>query len=105
MGFLDQLPILSSYTVVSKEHIHIALAAGLILAFIGLVFTFQSLGRKSFAANSLNEARQWLRFFYVSFLKPHNGDTGNSQQGALESFYKAQVSGVAVSLSLLIQVG
>lgn len=33
----------------------------------------------------------FLRFFYVSFLKPHTGDgTGNGQQDALESFYKAQ---------------
>lgn len=34
----------------------------------------------------------FARFFYASFLKPHNGDgeiTG--QQAALESFYKAQV--------------
>ena len=33
----------------------------------------------------------FLRFFYASFLKPHTGDgTGNGQQDALESFYKAQ---------------
>ena len=102
MAFWDQLPILSGYAIISKEHVRIALAAGLILIFIGLVFTFHLLGRKTIVVNSLNEARQWMRFFYVSFLKPHNGDAGNSQQGALESFYKAQVSRFAVCLLLLI---
>lgn len=35
--------------------------------------------------------KSFLRFFYASFLKPHNGDgTENGQQDALESFYKAQ---------------
>ena len=32
----------------------------------------------------------YLRFVYGCFLKPHTGDTGNGQQDALESFYKAQ---------------
>jgi hypothetical protein len=37
--------------------------------------------------------KSFLRFFYASFLKPHTGDgTGNGQQDALESFYKAQAS-------------
>ncbi|KAI9684147.1 MAG: hypothetical protein M1829_003417 [Trizodia sp. TS-e1964] len=34
----------------------------------------------------------YLTFFYVSFLKPHTGDLSNSQQDALESFYRAQAS-------------
>lgn len=34
----------------------------------------------------------FAKFFYASFLKPHNGDGAISgQQAALESFYKAQV--------------
>lgn len=37
-------------------------------------------------------AYSYGRFFYVSFLKPHTGDVSAGQQGALESFYKAQVS-------------
>jgi betaine lipid synthase len=33
----------------------------------------------------------FAKFFYASFLKPHTGDgSGNGQQDALESFYKAQ---------------
>ena len=36
--------------------------------------------------------RTFARFFYASFLKPHNGDGAvTGQQAALESFYKAQV--------------
>ena len=36
--------------------------------------------------------RSFARFFYASFLKPHNGDGAiTGQQAALESFYKAQV--------------
>lgn len=37
-------------------------------------------------------AYSYGRFFYASFLKPHTGDASAGQQGALESFYKAQVS-------------
>ena len=34
----------------------------------------------------------FTRFFYASFLKPHDGDGAiTGQQAALESFYKAQV--------------
>ena len=34
----------------------------------------------------------FARFFYASFLKPHDGDGKiKGQQAALESFYKAQV--------------
>lgn len=37
-------------------------------------------------------AYSYGRFFYASFLKPHTGDGNGGQQGALESFYKAQAS-------------
>lgn len=33
----------------------------------------------------------YLKFAYVSFLKPHTGKTEGGQQSALESFYSAQV--------------
>ena len=42
----------------------------------------------------------FARFFYASFLKPHNGDgTITGQQAALESFYKAQVVSPPANLS------
>jgi len=33
----------------------------------------------------------YLKFAYVSFLKPHTGRADGGQQSALESFYAAQV--------------
>ncbi|KAI9820286.1 MAG: hypothetical protein M1827_005908 [Pycnora praestabilis] len=41
--------------------------------------------------DTFNGFTSFCTFFYVSFLKPHCGDnSGNGQQDALESFYKAQ---------------
>lgn len=34
----------------------------------------------------------YLKFAYVSFIKPHTGIADGGQQSALESFYSAQVS-------------
>lgn len=42
----------------------------------------------------------FARFFYASFLKPHDGDGAiTGQQAALESFYKAQVVPLTVNSS------
>lgn len=47
-------------------------------------------GRKQFGVTG--GVATFARFFYASFLKPHNGDGAiTGQQAALESFYKAQV--------------
>ena len=43
-------------------------------------------------SNTSRQLQGFFRFFYASFVKPHSGDDDGSQQGALESFYKAQVS-------------
>lgn len=45
----------------------------------------------------------YLRFAYANFLKPHNGKTGDGQQGALESFYAAQV-GTRASCNSMAQL-
>ena len=63
--------------------------------FIALIFFARnaSLYPKNSAQDEENPSafKSFLRFFYASFLKPHNGDgTENGQQDALESFYKAQ---------------
>ena len=42
--------------------------------------------------HSWNQLRGFARFSYASFVKPHTGDHNGGQQGALESFYKAQAS-------------
>lgn len=44
----------------------------------------------------------YLKFAYVSFIKPHTGEVGNGQQSALESFYAAQVSPTATKTSFLL---
>lgn len=41
----------------------------------------------------------YLRFAYVSFIKPHTGQVDQGQQSALESFYAAQVSSFSLPAS------
>lgn len=71
-------------------YIQIYLVGATVLLLIGIVFAI------TFCQTKQDEEEQntfisFLRFFYASFLKPHTGDgTGNGQQDALESFYKAQ---------------
>jgi betaine lipid synthase len=61
-----------------------------LLALVAFVFAFTLRSSKDGEETS-NSFGAFLRFFYASFLKPHTGDnTGNGQQDALESFYKAQ---------------
>lgn len=68
----------------------------LLLAFFAVIvlaagFSFTTfVGPKQFRApRSLST---FARFFYASFIKPHDGDSATTgQQAALESFYKAQV--------------
>ena len=68
--------------------IFLAFFAVIVLA-IGVSFTTIAGLKRYQAPHSL---RTFARFFYASFLKPHNGDGAiTGQQAALESFYKAQV--------------
>lgn len=46
--------------------------------------------------------RSFALFIYSSFIKPHRGDVGADQQGALESFYKAQASAYDVTRKFLL---
>lgn len=71
----QQLSLLAFFAV-------IVLAAGFSLTTL--------VGSKQFRAPS--SLSTFARFFYASFIKPHNGDSATTgQQAALESFYKAQV--------------
>ena len=66
----------------------LAFFAVIVLA-IGFSFTTIPGPKRYQAPGSL---RTFARFFYASFLKPHDGDGAvTGQQAALESFYKAQV--------------
>ncbi|KAK0117966.1 hypothetical protein ONS95_012277 [Cadophora gregata] len=74
-------------------HAQIILVGAALILLIGVIFaaTFRSSRSKKVNDEDLTAFGSFLRFFYASFLKPHTGDgTGNGQQDALESFYKAQ---------------
>jgi len=61
-----------------------------LVVLIGVIFAISFCGTRE-NEESPSTLTSFLRFFYASFLKPHSGDgTGNGQQDALESFYKAQ---------------
>jgi betaine lipid synthase len=71
-------------------HSRIILVGATLILLIGVIFaiTFRQAKKDEEEQNTLVS---FLRFFYASFLKPHTGDrSGNGQQDALESFYKAQ---------------
>jgi len=78
-------------TLLRDPHTQIYLVGVTLVLLIGVVFalTFRSSSKED--EESPSAIKSFLRFFYASFLKPHTGDgTGNGQQDALESFYKAQ---------------
>jgi betaine lipid synthase len=75
----------------SWEHLLILLAASSVLLLVASVFGL-SFMRPKLLDEVLETPRSYITFFYVSFLKPHTGDDrAAGQQGALESFYQAQV--------------
>lgn len=84
--------------ILREPQTQIFLTGGILLLFIGIIFIIITTNAfftspKSSDQNEENPSafKSFLRFFYASFLKPHNGDgTENGQQDALESFYKAQ---------------
>lgn len=72
-------------------YLYIFLAAFGVLALIGGAL-ITSVSHKT-ASKGTSAISNFGRFFYASFLKPHNRHgTQGGQQAALESFYNAQVS-------------
>jgi hypothetical protein len=76
------------------------------IALIGLGFTalvttisvvVYRLGRKVNIDKFISNP--YLRFIYACILKPHDRSTDKGQQGALESFYSAQVGGTGLGFS------
>ncbi|KAL4880441.1 hypothetical protein BJY04DRAFT_228542 [Aspergillus karnatakaensis] len=70
-------------------YISIAVTAFLVSALVAIVLLVASQKRSKTDYNS--GVFSYLKFIYASFLKPHDKG-GNSQQDALESFYKTQAS-------------
>lgn len=72
-------------------HTQIIFAGATLILLIGVVFAVTFHSTKKVDEENPSAFTSFLRFFYASFLKPHNGDgLGESQQASLESFYKAQ---------------
>ncbi|KAH8647999.1 hypothetical protein BGZ60DRAFT_570248 [Tricladium varicosporioides] len=72
-------------------HNQIYLAGAALVVLIGIIFAITLRPSWKESNEEPSAFTSFLRFFYASFLKPHTGDgTGNGQQDALESFYKAQ---------------
>ena len=67
----------------------LAVAASILILVTGILSV--TMLRSSACKSALDSFHNFSKFFYVSFLKPHTGDCLAGQQGALESFYKAQV--------------
>lgn len=60
---------------------------------IGIIFAATFIGKSSKSQDGEQSTIEaFMRFIYGCFLKPHTGDSGNGQQDALESFYKAQAA-------------
>jgi betaine lipid synthase len=68
----------------------IIIAGATLVLLIGVIFTITLRPSEKEDVENPSAITSFLRFFYASFLKPHTGDSGNGQQDALESFYKAQ---------------
>jgi betaine lipid synthase len=68
-----------------------SLTPSTLVLLIGVIFAVTFHSTKKGDEENPSALGSFLRFFYASFLKPHNGDgLGEGQQAALESFYKAQ---------------
>jgi betaine lipid synthase len=71
-------------------HTQIIIVGATLVLLIGVIFALTFHTSKKEDEENPSPLTSFLRFFYASFLKPHNGGLGEGQQAALESFYKAQ---------------
>lgn len=78
-------------TMLNEPNNKIIILGVVLTIFVAIIFIINSQSKKENEDDSPSTLASFLRFFYGCFLKPHTGDgTGNGQQDALESFYKAQ---------------
>lgn len=91
--------------ILSKDlHVQITIIGITLSLLIGIIFASTFLFSKKVDSENLGTLSSFLRFFYASFLKPHDGDgNGNGQQDALESFYKAQAGVYDVTRKTLLR--
>lgn len=78
-------------TMLEDPTTKVFIVGAVLTVFLAFVLIINSQSKSEDKDNSPGTFTSFLRFFYGCFLKPHTGDgTGNGQQDALESFYKAQ---------------
>lgn len=78
-------------TMLDEPSNKIIIVGAVLTVLLAIVFITNSQSKKKDEDESPSTLTSFLRFFYGCFLKPHTGDgSGNGQQDALESFYKAQ---------------
>lgn len=70
--------------------------AGILLFAVWFIFTFALISELDFSKLRLSlhlpvPVSAFFKFVYVNFFKPHEKNGLKGQQGALESFYRAQV--------------
>jgi betaine lipid synthase len=82
------------------QHAQILLPAAVLFAF--LIYVFDVVERVSRSKWYLN-AYSYLKFFYASFLKPHDRGDEPNQQFALESFYRSQAQVYDVTRARLLR--
>lgn len=79
-------------SILSRDpHTQIFFVGATVVFLVALIFATTWRSAKYDDNENPSPLTSFLRFFYASFLKPHNSGEGvNGQQDALESFYKAQ---------------
>lgn len=87
MSFAESVTANRMLNRLDWPHVYIAAAAFLVCLFVTFIILLSS---GKIKINPNKTAFTYLKFFYATFLKPHESD-GDGQQGALESFYKTQV--------------
>jgi betaine lipid synthase len=85
MAVLDFLPF------AKDPFSKVVVAGSIVLFFLTAIFLFAFVEAPK-SARLPETAIAYAKFFYACFLKPHSGGKGQSQQDALESFYKAQAA-------------
>ncbi|KAK1139279.1 hypothetical protein N8T08_001125 [Aspergillus melleus] len=79
-------PVAELVSLMGWHHVYIAGTAVLVVALVAVVLFLSSRRGK---INYNSGIFPYVKFVYANFLKPHQ-ESGEGQQGALESFYKTQ---------------
>jgi betaine lipid synthase len=82
------------------QHAHILGPAAILFGF--LIYAFGLAGRLS-KTKFCSDLYSYFKFFYASFLKPHERGDETNQQFALESFYRSQAQVYDATRSRLLR--